>query len=428
MHRNVCLLLLLFLGNFALGFASETNEMKAGTNWVAPTSSVALSNTIATATAKTDGGTNSEAAPKDPLQANLELVRTLRFQKSFLLAQKQAEDLLGEKTPIEIRRMALLELAYIAQDAGELAKSQAIFGDYMRRYAKDPSVPEVCLRQGLLYRQMGAHSQALMKFYQVMNLALSLKLNELEYYQSLVLKAKTEIAETYYVQGNYKDAADYFSRLLKAEEKGLDRTTCHFKLVRSLAAQQDHTNVIAQGQSFLQLYPDSLDVPEVRFMLADSLKKIGRNRESMQQVLLLLQSQQKQAEAHPEIWAYWQQKTGNEIANELYKEGDYMSALEIYLGLTKVNSASSWQAPVLYQIGLVYEHLKQPAKAREAYDSILKRQEDIRANSPTPGLLALLDMAQWRREYLKWGDGTDQALKKLSVPTGEKKAESAALN
>jgi len=364
-----------------------------------------------------EGIKNEEQSPEAKAQAELELLRTLRFQKSLQLAEKQAEDLLADTYPPEIRRQAMLEAAYIAMDLDQNAKAQQIFNEYMRRYPKDPSVPEVCLRQGLLYRQMGAPQQALAKFYQVMNHALALKLTELEYYQRLVLKAKTEIAETYYIQGKYADAAEFYLRLLKAEEKGLDRATCQYKLIRSLAAQSLHDRVISQAQSFSDFYPNSLELPEVRYLLADALKKVGRNRESMQQVLALLQTQQKQSEKHPELWAYWQQKTGNEIANELYKEGDYMSALEIYTGLARINSSATWQAPVWYQIGLVYEHLKQPAKADEMYDQILKRQEEIRTNTPTPGLLALLDMAQWRRGYLKWSETADASTKRLNIPT-----------
>jgi tetratricopeptide (TPR) repeat protein len=353
---------------------------------------------------------------QDELQSTLEMARNMRFQKNFEVAEKQAKELLADENPPEIRRLALLELAYIAQDALDLGKAQQIYGEYMHRYPKDPSVPEVCLRQGLLYRQMGVHTQALSKFYQVMNYALTWKLDKLDYYQALVLQAQTEIAETYFLQGKYGEASDYFSRLLKLDGKGLDRPVCLFKLIRSLSAQKEHDRVAAQAQSFVQLYPDSIDVPEVRFMLADSLKKLGRNRDSMQQVLLLLQSQQAQATAHPEIWAYWQQRTGNEIANELYKEGDYMSALEIYTGLAKLNNAPGWQLPVWYQIGLVFEHLKQPAKAADMYQQILKRQMEVRTDAPTASLLTMLDMAQWRLGFLKWNETTDKNLQELRLP------------
>jgi len=407
----------ILISAISLTLRAETNEPATSTNpLAAPSSAEALM-----AAMSTQHATNSAALPKAPtteeeLRTKLELVRTLRFQKSFELAEMEAGELVSDENPPEIKRLAILELAYVAQDAGELPKAQLILGEYVRRHPKDASLPEVCLRQGLIYRQMGAHQQALAKFYQVMNHALSLKLDRFEYYQSLVAKAQTEIADTFYIQGKYAEAVEYFTRLLKLESKSLDRATIHFKLIRSLAAMEGYDRLVGQAQSFIQLYPDNSDVGETRFLLADALKKLGRNRESMQQVMALLQSQQKQAEAHPELWAYWQQRTGNEIANELYKEGDYMSALEIYLGLANLNTSPAWQLPVWYQIGLVYEHLKQPAKAMEMYDQILKRQIEVRTNSPSQSLIALLDMAQWRRNYIQWGKQADESVEKLHLP------------
>src|SRR5256885_11985945 len=59
--------------------------------------------------------TNSLAAKANPaatdeeLKAKLDLVRTLRFQKSFELAEKQAGDLVTDENPAEIKRLAMLE-------------------------------------------------------------------------------------------------------------------------------------------------------------------------------------------------------------------------------------------------------------------------------------------------------------------------------
>jgi tetratricopeptide (TPR) repeat protein len=407
-----------------IAFASDTNKPAA-----APTHAEALMTAMAAQKETNSIAAKTNLPPNldEELRAKLDLVRTLRFQKSFDLAEKQAGDLTSEENPAEIRRLAMLELAYVAQDSGALSKAQLVLGEYVRRHPKDPSLPEVCLRQGLIYRQMGAHQQALAKFYQVMNHALSLKLERFEYYQALVAKAQTEIAETFYLQGKYGEATEYFTRLLKLEAKSLDRATCHFKLVRSLAAMQAHDRLVGQAQSFVQLYPDNSDVAETRFLLADSLKKIGRNREAMQQVMLLLQAQQQKSGNHPELWAYWQQRTGNEIANELYKEGDYLSALEIYMGLAKVNTSATWQLPVWYPIGLVYERLKQPAKATELYDAILKRQTEVRTDSPSQAMLALLDMAQWRRNHIQWSDRAQDAVEKLHAPAPAEPKDTAAV-
>jgi tetratricopeptide (TPR) repeat protein len=400
------LLTILFSGLIAVASATET-----------------ATNSVLLDTSKTPQPPPVKPPTPEEYQARLEQSRAMRLKREFAPAEKKARELMADAVPAETRRLAMLELAFIAQDAMEFAKAQQVFGEYARRYPKDPSLPEVLLRQGMLYREMGAHTQAEAKFYAVMTAALNLNLDRMEYYQALVLKAQTEIAETYLLQGKYTEAGDYFARLLKLDSKNLDRPRCLFKMIRCLAAKGDHDKTVAQAQSFLTLYPDSLDVPEVRFIIADSLKKLDRNTESMRQVLALLESQQSRAASHPELWSYWQQKTGNEIANQLYKEGDYMSALEIYLGLAKLNSSAGWQLPVWYQIGLVYEHLKQPAKAIEMYSQIVSRTEEVRTNSATPGMLTLLEMAQWRRGYLGWTEKTDKLVRDLTPParaiTGE---------
>jgi tetratricopeptide (TPR) repeat protein len=117
--------------------------------------------------------------------------------------------------------------------------------------------------------------------------------------------------------------------------------------------------------------------------------------------LLLLQDQQTQAGTHPATWAYWQQRTGNEVANQLYKEGDYLRALEVYSNLSGLNTNVDWQLPVWYQIGLTYERLQQPVKALGQYTQIVARQPEVGTNA-APNLRTILDMARWRQQYLGW--------------------------
>src|SRR5208337_2458386 len=106
------------------------------------------------------------------------------------------------------------ELALVAQDANQLSRAEQIFAQYLQAYPDDPSAPEVLLRQGLIYRQMGVNTLAVSKFYAVMSTALKLKLDRMDYYKKLVLQAQIEIADTYYQEGKYEEAADFFRRLL----------------------------------------------------------------------------------------------------------------------------------------------------------------------------------------------------------------------
>jgi tetratricopeptide (TPR) repeat protein len=335
-------------------------------------------------------------------QVQLDLARTERREKSTALAATTLVALLQTNAPAELQRQALFELALVEQDAGQAVKAQQIFSQYLNRYPEDPSAPEVLLRQGLLYRQMGINTLAVSKFYAVMSTALKLNLANMDYYKKLVLQAQVEIADTYYLEGSYVEAADFFGRLLKTDATGFNKPQIQLKLIRSLSCLTNHMDTIAKAGIFLEIYPNSSDVQEVRFLLASALKQVGRNQESMKQVLLLLQSQAENVQKNPEVWIYWQQKAGNEIANQLYKEGDYLNALEIYLSLADLNKSPAWQLPVWYQTALVYEQLQQWQKASDMYGRILDRQKELTDAEASPSLHSLFDMAQWRKDYIAW--------------------------
>jgi tetratricopeptide (TPR) repeat protein len=349
-----------------------------------------------------------EATPTQPgssLQADLEAMldwgRRMRREKNYEAAEAAFANILKANAPEAMQRTALLELALVAQENQQPGRAQQIYSQYLERYHEDPSAAEVYLRQGLLYRQMGAPNLALSKFYAVMTTSLRLKLDRLDYYQRLVLQAQTEIADTYYLQGKFGEAAEFLGRLLKLENPQLNKAQVVYKMIRSLAAMNRHPEVVAQAEFFIASYPQTPEIAEVRFLLADSLKKLGHARAATQQVLVLLESQQS-ATNQPGTWIYWQQRTGNEIANQLYKEGDYLNALDIYRSLAELSPTATWQMPVWYQMGLVYERLMQPVKAAEFYTRILAREKELDSKTRTPSLSAVLDMARWRKEQLQW--------------------------
>lgn len=353
----------------------------------------------------TPGTTAAAEAESDRLkkfQVQLDLGREQRRQKNLPVAAQTFTMLLTGDSPSEIKRLALFELALVAQDDNKLIRAEQIFAQYLHDYSEDPSAPEVLLRQGLIYRQMGVNTLAVSKFYAVMSMALKLKLENMDYYKNLVLQAQIEIAGTYYQEGKYGEAADFYSRLLKAGNADLDQAQTQFKLIRSLSFTTNNPETAAQAQIYLTLYTNSSNVPQVRFFLASSLKKLGRNNESMKQVLLLLQSQEENVRKNPEAWTYWRQRAGNEIADQLYKEGDYLSALQIYLSLAELDKSPAWQLPAWYQTALVYEQLQQWQKATAMYLRMMDRQKELTDATSTPSLVSLLEMAKWRKDYIDW--------------------------
>lgn len=385
----------------ALVAAADSNTVVSppGTNMtVAPDAGAMTSSNLMQA----GSGAVKQAELEKYFQGQLDVASFQRHSKSPAQAIQTLVNILETNAPPEIKRKALFELALATQDNEEFVKAQQVYAQYLQRYPDDPSAPEILLRQGLLYRQMGVNTLAISKFYAVMSTALKLRLDNVDYYKSLVLQAQTEIADTYYGIGQFSDSADFYSRLLKSDSPSLNKQQIEYKLIRSLSYLSNYNETISRAQSYLEHFPDSPDVPEVRFDLASADKAMGHNAEALKQVLLLMQSQQDNAKSNPELWAYWQRRAGNEIANELYKEGDYLDALQIYQNLAALDSAPTWQAPALYQVGLVFEQLQQWQRATDTYDQILNRRSEMTGTNAPPSLVSLCEMAQWRKDYIAW--------------------------
>lgn len=341
----------------------------------------------------------SNSAP--PYVVLLNLARQQWELKNYLNAGRHYASLLESGAPQDYLRTAMLELALLNQADRQYAKALQIFAQYLKTWPEDPATPEIMLRQGLLYRQMGTATLALAKFYSVMTSALTLRYGSLKYYQRLVLHAQAEIADTHYLQGQYAEAIDFLSRLLKQDAPDLNRLQIQYKLVRSLAELQRHSETIVQAEDFLQTFPEAGETAEVRFRLAQAYQGVKQTDAALRQVLLLLQSQQATAGDRPTNWTYWQMRAGNEIGNRLYLEGDYFSALQVYSALAALNPTPTWQLPVLYQVGLVYERLQQPDQARATYRQILACEKEL-ASPAGAGLKTVMDMARWRNDFLDW--------------------------
>ena len=343
----------------------------------------------------------------DQLNYVLSLARFSASTRDFPAAEKNFEKLLGSEVPEEMQHTALFEMALAVQAQNDLSRAQSMLAQYLQRWPGDARTPEIYLHQGQVFRQMGLQNFALSKFYGVMTTALSLKNDQMPYYKRLVLQAQVEIAETHYQMGRFKDAADYYGRLLAQSDPALDRGQIQFRLVRSLSAVHQDEAAARQAKDFLEHHKDSLDEPEVRYYLAQALKGQGRNADALQQVMVFLKLQREQTKDRPEVWSYWQQRVGNEIGNQLYQDGDFIRALEVYLALSKLDGAPAWQLPVRYQVGITYEKLLQPQLAAEAYRTIASAAPQLGTNL-SPGLKSVVDMAQWRLNFLQWEERADR--------------------
>jgi tetratricopeptide (TPR) repeat protein len=224
-----------------------------------------------------------------------------------------------------------------------------------------------------------------------------------------------EIAHTHFAAGEFKKAGDLYSKIKLLKMSPEESSEVAFRLAYISYLSGEYANSLTAAQTFLDTFPSSPLAPEAQYLFIQSLKKLGRDTEAMKETIELLQAGQKYGKSKPAVWAYWQRKTGNEIANELYESGDAFGALTIYQKLAALNDAPDWRGPTIYQIGLCYERLRHFDRAREAYRYIIDK---IPASTNTASGVAIVgenvstvrDMAEWRLEHLAWLEKTEKEM------------------
>lgn len=319
---------------------------------------------------------------------------------------------------------ALIGMARCYRKQGTYTKAAAIYEKYLKEFPEDGRVPDVLLDLGRTLRAMGAHKLAIARFYSVLNSTLKLPADAFDHYQLLAKTAQFEIAETHFESGNYADAGKFFSRLRLLDLAPADRARAHFKSAYALQLAGETDAAIATLRTYLEQWPHDENVPEARFLLATTLRKIGRSDEALAETFALLRGEKTQSEAEPKRWSYWQRRTGNQLANEFFHAGDTPHALAIYQGLAALSNEPSWQLPVLYQVALCQEQLRAIERARETYQNIVSTV--AKSGNSSAELNELAKMAAWRIINMTWQDQADRKLNSaFSTTTGQTPPPSA---
>jgi tetratricopeptide (TPR) repeat protein len=315
---------------------------------------------------------------------------------------------LAERATREQDRDALLGLGRTYRKKGDFTKAAAVMERFAKTYPADPELPLVFLELGRTFRALGAHKQAIARFYSVLNTTLKLPDEGADTYRQLARTAQFEIAETYFQSGDFGQATRFFSRLKLLDLAPEDRARAHFKSAYALTLGGENEKAVSTLRSFLEQNPEDENVPEARYLLSVVLRRLGHLQESLSATVGLLKEESHRVNKDARRWAYWQRRTGNQLANEFYQSGDISSALVIYQHLAALSTDATWQLPVTYQIGLCYERLRQPERARDAYQSIVDKLKAATADgAPRPELADLAEMAAWRLGQLTWQSMTE---------------------
>lgn len=331
-----------------------------------------------------------------------------------LAAEKAFNEVLRAAAPDKQKRTAILKMGrFLEENHKQPAKAAVVYEQYVKLFPQDEQTPDVLLRLGKIYRNAGAYASALNKFYSVLYSALQVKTGD--QYTDSSLRAKMEIAHTHFAAGDYQQAAQLYDRLKLVKMTPQEASEVAFRSAYIAFLAGSHNDSLNAAQAFLETYPTSPLAPEAQYLRIQSLKALGRSDEAMKETIKLLQAGREYGKKKPAVWAYWQRKTGNDIANDLYESGDALGALTVYQKLAELNDAPNWRGPTVYQIGLCFERLRHTARAKEAYRYIIEKIPVTGTGTEADPMIGtnlstLRDMAQWRLENLEWLEKTEKDL------------------
>lgn len=371
---------------------------------------------------------NGHRATSSEITSLLRIGHDKQEKGDYATAEMSYLQVLVEQATAEQDREALLGLARTFRKSGSFTKAGATYERFVKDNPGDPELPIIFLELGRTLRALGAHQQAITRFYNVLNTTLKIPDQGPERYRQLVRTAQYEIAETYFQMGDYVQANRYFSRLKLLDFAPEDRALAHFKSALALALAGEDEKVVVLLRTYLDLHPADENAPEAQYLLSVSLRKLNRIPESLQATLALLKVESSRAEDDPKRLQYWQRKTGNQLANEFYERGEIENALQIYTNLAQLSSETSWTLSATYQMGLCYERMRHFDRARECYTKIVDRTKGSKADGTSRGDLSdLADMATWRIGQLEWQITTEKQISSIFSPAAPRAPVSRTL-
>ena len=326
----------------------------------------------------------------------------------------------SERIKEDTRKITLLELAYQRelaaekdQTGGHLERALQLLAEYVERYSRDAAVPEVLLRQGYLLRRLDLKDEAIEKFYLVLRSVPRIDGRNIAYSRRLVMMAQSAIADTCAEMGRHAEAAELYGRMLQTKSEELEVETVRIKQLRSLRESAPDGILERQAMGFLDDFPDSDYIPEARYFLAHSLKQQKKRDAALEQFQLLLEAVELAPPDRLKRWMPWKLRVGNELANQFYLEGDYLSSLSLYRALARSNAEGQTRQAFQYQVGLCEERLGQVEDVIKTYQQIVEAPTTSSGGSNTNAnavpVQILRNMATLRISVLRTASRKDPA-------------------
>jgi tetratricopeptide (TPR) repeat protein len=240
------------------------------------------------------------------------------------------------------------------------------------------------------------------RFYAVLNSVVKVSGRGFENYVAITRKAQREIADTYFIMGDFAQAQKFYNLMLRSDLSEDEKPLIMFKAGHCTFMRDDMAAAMVALEKFIREYPGHEAAPEARYLLAVAQRAQGRTKEAYDTVLDLLRYQRDKKDSDPEKWIFWQKKAGNEFANDYYQRADFVNAVTIYQVLSTLNEAADWRWPIVYQMGLCFERLRLEPRAHECYKHITDSAKKFAGTEMPKSLEVLVQMADWRDGQLDW--------------------------
>ena len=322
----------------------------------------------------------------------------------FEVAQGFLESLVAVDLPESEKKVALQQVSEIYEERGDLTKPIAIYEKLCAVLESDMDVPVWLLKLGQLYRDAGAYQMAVSRYYGVIQLGMKVGSSDFERYKGLTKQAQREIANTYFMKGDFEQAQKFYNMALRSDLTKEERAVAMFRAAHCTFMRSDMNGAVNALERFLKDYSRHPSAAEARYMLASAYKSLGRAQEAYDTVIELLRDAKGKSDSDPKAWAFWRKKAGNEFANDYYQRGDIVNAVTIYQALAALEATPEWRWAVVYQMGLCFERLRQEPRAMECYKYIVDEngKPEFRWKKMPQSVGNLVKMASWRVEQLSW--------------------------
>ena len=307
-----------------------------------------------------------------------ELVKDLESVDSSVTAKELIEKIFSSDASKAVkhqgRKTSLSKLASLAEKEGRLEEAQQYLAVYVKRFPDDVLIPFVLLRQGNLYRNMGAYDLGRQKYYDVIKAAPGVELDNdeynLNYVKRAVLTAQIKIAESYFDEAKkmptksaevgYSNSVDQFEKLkdeglggveFDDEDGGLSEADLSLKLIRALhelsisrmntkdmSVDADKREVIksfervhAEGDEFIENHDTAATekMGEVLYYVLHAIKKLNFDSNKILEVfrdLYKLRLGDADGKTLP-----WILKGADELGQYFFLENKYKEASDVFL-------------------------------------------------------------------------------------------------